>query len=739
MADAKISITIETDASTAKQQLDLVTKALTQTGAATEDTGKHVDKLDGVLGKIVKTFTDAAEKLDRTQGGLTSLQGSIIATTALMEAYKLAMEAVGKAYDNTIGKVIEFAEGIERTANTAEAIGVTTQKLREMDKAAQLLGVDANTMNGILLMMNRHLGDATTAGGPAAEALGKLGLGARDIMALNPAEQFQVIAQALGQVQDGGVKAQVAMAIFGRGWAELVPLLRDGGMAFDEATGKVKLLYKPLGEDLVQASKDLVDQTRLMKAEWESLSVKWESRAVPVLGALLKSINAVLDAKRLLGEDEFNIAMSGGMNLLGPAGQGKSAGGRTLGEPTDTLSASEAREALEGLAVSAKALQTKHADEQEVLGRTNVAMALLANFMETGVLPDFQELHAMLGGPLATVLMQTAEAEDARNLTISQNAAALVFMNEVMENRVIPAYADLVNIIGDLGVEMVKATQAERDRQNAASAPFGGGMSLELSGSQNPMTNFLESVGTQGMGKTMEGMMGGMVNSASTSIAGATDGLGLGLSADAIGGAATGGIGFLVSLLMKNPKMQEEMGKLMDTLQELITPLVDGISPALDALVPLMEALKPVFVIIGDVLKMSLQPLIVEIGLVTGAIREIMKPINDLKKTIENWDPSGGGNIKTNVGATLGHPEWGFAAGGLVTSDRMLPVPVAGFGARAGLIVAHEGEIVVPKDKAMSNGSSITINVHALDARSSAQQIRQVIEELILTRQLSVA
>jgi hypothetical protein len=223
-----------------------------------------------------------------------------------------------------------------------------------------------------------------------------------------------------------------------------------------------------------------------------------------------------------------------------------------------------------------------------------------------------------------------------------------------------------------------------------------------------------------------------------------TGGATAGLSGAQMAGAAGAALG----LLLQNPLIRQDLARLNALLQQLITPIAEAIGPSLDALVPLMQELKPVFVLIGEALRVNLSPLVQEMRLlfeaeqsVVAALRPVANALDGLKQAIESLGGlnlgGGGGGIQPP------HLDIGgiriFDAGGIVGADAG-PVPAGMPGHR--LVVAQLGERLVPPgdDTAgAATASAFHFHIQASDPRGAAQEIRQVIEELIVTRRLGVA
>ena len=86
----------------------------------------------------------------------------------------------------------------------------------------------------------------------------------------------------------------------------------------------------------------------------------------------------------------------------------------------------------------------------------------------------------------------------------------------------------------------------------------------------------------------------------------------MGVSGAIQGGMAAGPVGalvgFLMEVLLANPKMQAALGKISDVLVKLFDPIAEALVPSLEALVPVLEALQPEMEVIGRILKVVLSP-----------------------------------------------------------------------------------------------------------------------------------
>lgn len=121
---------------------------------------------------------------------------------------------------------------IDSLGKTADALGVNIEKLQALHHMAELNGVSSEAMSKNLQRMEMRLGEAIRKGGLAAQALSEVGVSLDDIREADPAQQMEMLAKAIGDVENQSVKASIASDIFGRDGLKMLKVLnnleRDG-------------------------------------------------------------------------------------------------------------------------------------------------------------------------------------------------------------------------------------------------------------------------------------------------------------------------------------------------------------------------------------------------------------------------------------------------------------------------------------------------------------------------------
>lgn len=188
---------------------------------------------------------------DETRAAIASAQSSLNSLHATASRFQfggltagLAVFSSGVAFAGAIKGAISFAASLD---DMSEATGASVENLSALSSVAKVGSHDLDTVAASLQKLGRalHSPDDETKG--AARALSAIGLSVDELKQKDPAEAMLEIAQSLDKFKDGSGKAAVAMAIFGKAGAQLLPFLKD--LAEQQTlTGKITAEQAALAE-----------------------------------------------------------------------------------------------------------------------------------------------------------------------------------------------------------------------------------------------------------------------------------------------------------------------------------------------------------------------------------------------------------------------------------------------------------------------------------------------------------
>lgn len=124
---------------------------------------------------------------------------------------------------------------VDDVADAAAKIGVSYNELLILQKTlVEVGGITADQVQSAIQKMVVNIAKAKEAGTPLANTFKSLGLSADSLTRKSAVDAFVQIANSFEKIDSHAEKMQVAVEIFGKGGAELVPSLQDGAAATGE-------------------------------------------------------------------------------------------------------------------------------------------------------------------------------------------------------------------------------------------------------------------------------------------------------------------------------------------------------------------------------------------------------------------------------------------------------------------------------------------------------------------------
>lgn len=157
------------------------------------------------------------------------------------------------------GAALTFAKTGDALDKMSARTGVTVEELQELGFAAEQSGAGAAGLEKGLRGMSRTILDAERGLATAKDNLSDLGLTLDDLEGKSPAEQFELFADRVSKVEDPTRRSALAMKVFGRSGADLLPLMMAGGAGIAQLRGEARELGIVMGEDQTKAAAAMTD------------------------------------------------------------------------------------------------------------------------------------------------------------------------------------------------------------------------------------------------------------------------------------------------------------------------------------------------------------------------------------------------------------------------------------------------------------------------------------------------
>lgn len=272
------------------------------------DIRSRLDAIDATqrgLRGVAADTRDAARASNELRGSMQQLEsmaklGSVFAATGL------TIQGVTQAVLGAITATSRLAGEIERAGGR---LGLSAEGYQVLAATARAAGTEFTELLGGVQAYRQRLGEALSDP-KAGAALTELKLNARQLAALPLERQMEMIAVALGGVDDDSRRAAIGAEIFGRGAAALRPVLEslrtDG---FDKMRESVRETAGLLSNDAAKAIDDLGDRA---EAANNRLGIALGTLNTKLLESKANIAEALADNGGLLGSG-IEAAMEGAL------------------------------------------------------------------------------------------------------------------------------------------------------------------------------------------------------------------------------------------------------------------------------------------------------------------------------------------------------------------------------------------------------------------------------------------
>ena len=193
---------------------------------------------------LIRAVDETRGAFDSVKRGLGGLADAARSVNGVLAGLGVALSAAG------LGAMVKSAlESADALNKLSQRVGITVESLSTLVPAAELSGVSAQTFETGLKKLATAMLEAATGSEESARRFAALGvafqdqdgtLRATDAVLLDLADRFQAMP-------DGAQKSALAVQLFGKSGAELIPFLNQGREGIAALTGEMQALGVQIG------------------------------------------------------------------------------------------------------------------------------------------------------------------------------------------------------------------------------------------------------------------------------------------------------------------------------------------------------------------------------------------------------------------------------------------------------------------------------------------------------------
>lgn len=250
-------------------------------------TAKFESALDKAAHLAQVRMKEIHEAADRVAEGLKKLDERFL---GVGEAAKgLAAAAVA-------GGLVELMKGsleaADKMGKMAQKTGVSVESLSRLSAAARLSDVDTESLAKGMGKLSQSISAASAGTGAQAHAFEALGIRVRDAHGnLKNADTIMAeVSDKFAGMQDGAGKTAVAMALFGKAGADMIPMLNNGSEELNKFAELSDKLGLTLNDSTAQAAQDVNDRFTTMGMALQGIGMNIMKNMLPTLDRLSQTM-----------------------------------------------------------------------------------------------------------------------------------------------------------------------------------------------------------------------------------------------------------------------------------------------------------------------------------------------------------------------------------------------------------------------------------------------------------------
>lgn len=237
---------------------------------------------EGQIAALGRSLGGLQSTAAKATGGLKGMLASAGGLSGALGALAPAVSAVG------LGAMAKGAiDAADDMNDLSQKTGVSVEQLSKFQQAANASGTSIEGVGNAMTKLNRNLATGNTG---AAEALKSLGLSATDASGkLKGTDQVMLeVADKFKAMPDGAQKTALAMQLFGKSGADMIPLLNGGRAAVED-------LQATMTGKFAKGADELNDNLATMQGKLLQLGVSIGTALMPALNVMADAVVAIAD------------------------------------------------------------------------------------------------------------------------------------------------------------------------------------------------------------------------------------------------------------------------------------------------------------------------------------------------------------------------------------------------------------------------------------------------------------
>lgn len=243
----------------------------------------EADKAGKTGAKGIGLFNDALKDLGNLTGKIKGLLPAI------------GITAVVAGFTSMVKGAIQAADALD---NMAEKTGATVEALSVLQAVAKKEDIAPEQLEKGLVKFAKALDELQGGSKEAVEAFQRVGLSAKDFQGLDTGTAFAKVADSMGKLKDSSGKTSVAIQLFGKSGADLIPVLnRLSDEGFESLRQKMEETGALIDSDFANAAERMGLALNSLQNQAKKTATQFAAGFAPEIALALEEVNKAVSIK----------------------------------------------------------------------------------------------------------------------------------------------------------------------------------------------------------------------------------------------------------------------------------------------------------------------------------------------------------------------------------------------------------------------------------------------------------
>lgn len=246
------------------------------------------DKMSRIIDEAVKKSTDKLSAFERTTSKIgRSMTKAGTVMLGASAAVGGSILAVGKSTADYAGDMFDMAR----------STGMGVESFQKIAYAAKMSGIEAEKVTTSFIKFDKMIVDAAGGNKAYMQTFKDLGIQIKDSAGnlRQPNEIFEDVAEIFHNTKDGAAKTALAVELFGKSGAELIPMLNDGKSGLQAFYAEAERMGLVLSAEAIGKGDAFSDQLEQIGQQVKGVKLQLGTALIPALSAAAEKIAAVID------------------------------------------------------------------------------------------------------------------------------------------------------------------------------------------------------------------------------------------------------------------------------------------------------------------------------------------------------------------------------------------------------------------------------------------------------------